>query len=204
MDVTGSTVNPYGVMILSKHPIKQLSWLIMPTGMFRKALIAEYLINNEQFLVTTVHLESLANAPLREEQLKYISKVLIPCAHSLFMGDFNIDSTQSYTGGEPTENNNIANYYPPSKFLDVWPTLHPDQIGYTFDSKHNEMLRPVPAERMRYDRIFLGSENTNGNKWKATHIEILGTVAIENQKEKIYPSDHFGLLADFSREPVSK
>jgi hypothetical protein len=97
-------------------------------------------------------------------------------------------------------------------FEDLWAKLHPDEIGWTFDSTVNKMIHQV--ETMRYDRAILRS---NGG-WKASDIRIIGKepfrvediskptkevppvkrVGYDNLEAypEIWISDHFGLLVD--------
>jgi len=173
--------------------------------MDRRALIAEFQINNEKVFIATVHLESLANARYRKVQLDLISMVLRLSPHSFLMGDFNFDSIRDFHGGPPKENKNIAKFFPPPKFMDVWPAIHPDKRGFTFDTKENKMLHKADMhndEQMRYDRIIMGSEPINTCKWKPTSIEIIGAEPIKGLTLDVilFPSDHFGLLAEFTYE----
>jgi len=73
-DSDGSTVQPYGVVLLSKHAFDKLYFVKLPTYMDRSLLVAEYTINSVKFGVATVHLESLGTAPIRKQQLEIISK----------------------------------------------------------------------------------------------------------------------------------
>lgn len=83
------------------------------------------------------------------------------------------------------------------------------QLGLTFDSVRNPVIRQ--HERMRYDRIMFKSPQTvtdppsgtaeggppdPGTIWKPVSIQLVGTEAIAGFPT-VFPSDHFGLLAEF-------
>lgn len=183
-DVTGKTVIPYGVLILSRIPIHKLTMVSLPTQMYRSALIAEFIINNEIIQVGTVHLESLDSRLYREDQLHIISKHLT-ASTNLLMGDFNFDSERNWDPKEtPLENDNIKKFYP--KHVDLWFVLNPnDPHAKTFDTEVNTMISGTTSERMRYDRQIMNSET-----WKPKSIEMLGTKAfMKNDSGKdVFPS----------------
>lgn len=188
-DVNGRTFNGYGVVILSRIPMADLTMWKLPTSMGRRALIATYTINEETVSIGTVHLESLDSAQLRAEQLEKISGILASSPHAGLMGDFNFDSDRNFRKGVmPLENDNIAAHYP--DYVDVWPTLRPEEKGYTFDSEVNRMIRQF--EQMRYDRVLWKSA---GGQWRPKRIELFGTAPMKGHIG-VWPSDHFGLVTD--------
>ena len=190
-DSGGNSVYPYGVLILSKIQVSNFIFYPMQSYMNRSFLVAQFKVNNEVIEVGTVHLESLSNHKLRIEQLKVISKVLTS-ETSIFMGDFNFCSYRNWVKDSlPLENDSLKDIVP--KYVDLWSessqqTDNKDNKGYTFDSEVNKML--THYEQMRYDRIMMKSHS-----WKCQKIELIGNVAI---KESLFPSDHFGLLAEIS------
>eukprot|EP01129_Flabellula_baltica_P007272 TRINITY_DN2810_c0_g1_i2.p1 TRINITY_DN2810_c0_g1~~TRINITY_DN2810_c0_g1_i2.p1 ORF type:complete len:113 (-),score=16.83 TRINITY_DN2810_c0_g1_i2:34-372(-) len=88
----------------------------------------------------------------------------------------------------PLENDVLQRVIP--EYIDIWPHLHPDEPGFTFDSLNNRMLQQY--EEMRYDRMMLKS-----NRWEPTLIELIGTEPIL-EDPIVYPSDHFGLYTELS------
>jgi tyrosyl-DNA phosphodiesterase 2 len=189
-DVTGGSVIPYGVLILSKIPVDKFTMTILPSNMARMCLTAHLTVNSETILVGTVHLESLANRDTRAQQLKLISEIMKDNSTNLIMGDFNFDSEKNYLKNDknPIENENLKNYC--SDYIDIWPFLRKEE-GKTFDTDLNDMLNTSQNEKMRYDRIILKSKS-----WIATSIEMLGTEGFEKDEQrnaKVFPSDHFGL-----------
>jgi tyrosyl-DNA phosphodiesterase 2 len=189
-DVSGGSVIPYGVLILSKIPVDKFTMTILPSNMARMCLTAHLTVNNETILVGTVHLESLSHRDTRAQQLKLISETMKDNSTNLLMGDFNFDSEKNYLKNDtnPIENENLKNYC--SDYIDIWPFLKEEE-GKTFDTDLNDMLNPSQNEKMRYDRIILKSKS-----WNATSIEMLGTEGFEKDDQrnaKVFPSDHFGL-----------
>lgn len=192
-DVSGQTLDGYGVIILSRIPIYNLSMWTLPTRMGRALLVAEYNLNGEKVSIGTVHLESLDSADLRRRQLELISPILGKVPHAALTGDFNFDSDRNFReDGLPLENRSLKDFF--EEYSDVWPTLRPNEKGYTYDSKANAVIKKY--EQMRYDRILWKSENS---KWVPTEIKLFGTEPLSSlTTQDLYPSDHFGLVADFN------
>lgn len=186
-DAKEHTITPYGVLLLSRHPICHLTLHKLPSFMSRTLLVAELLINKQRFKVATVHLESLDSAPFRKMQLEQIFPLLADADHSVLMGDFNFYATW------PNENKNIDPSY-----QDLWGTLRGNESGYTEDTEINPMLRwrrkKMAKKQVRFDRILLRSK-----QWHPHSIKRLGTQAISKSISITEPdtfiSDHFGLMA---------
>jgi endonuclease/exonuclease/phosphatase family metal-dependent hydrolase len=84
----------YGVMILSKWPCKFYQYNFSENSrMGRSLLVAETIINGEPFVVSTVHLESMASAPFRKAQMEISFPILKLFNNSMLMGDFNFNSS---------------------------------------------------------------------------------------------------------------
>lgn len=100
------------------------------------------------------------------------------------MGDFNLDL--------PLENENLKKTM--VGWIDVWESLHPEDEGKTFDTLGNPMLKTYGFERARYDRVMYKSK-----LWMGSFIEMIGKTAFGvEQDTPLLPSDHYGLLAEFS------
>lgn len=184
-DFQGNTVQPYGVLILSKIPLLKFSFHEMPTFMSRYFLCMHLLINNELLQIGTVHLESLNNQKLRKEQLKIINSVLTS-KHNIFCGDFNFCSYRNWDPNDMNLENFVLKEITP-EYEDIWEKTQ-SKKGYTFDSEVNKMLQH--DEQMRYDRIMVKSKD-----WIPKQIKIIGNEPLSNtfKGTPIYPSDHFGL-----------
>eukprot|EP01120_Amphizonella_sp_Union-15-10_P013052 TRINITY_DN5994_c0_g1_i1.p1 TRINITY_DN5994_c0_g1~~TRINITY_DN5994_c0_g1_i1.p1 ORF type:complete len:315 (-),score=37.21 TRINITY_DN5994_c0_g1_i1:39-983(-) len=199
----GETLGRYGVLIISRIPLTNLSVHTLPSHMGRTVLRSDYTLNGDLFSVATVHLESLDSAALREHQIKVIATILRPVLHAVLMGDFNFDAlTNIYNAehkGEPLENIVLEKYVP--DFVDVWSSLHPNEKGFTYDSSVNKMLQNPAHDKTRIDRVILKSNpcSSSSRRWKPTSIKLIGTSSFmfDSRKDRpVFPSDHFGLLTE--------
>lgn len=189
-DIDGSTLGEYGVVILSRLPLKSIMLTELPSFMDRYLLLVETTVNDLPFCVGTVHLESLkSSSEMRGLQLQTIFEVLENVENVVLMGDFN------FCASWHKENDRLdLSYY------DLWALLHPDQSGYTEDTSINRMRYLVKGKhkQVRFDRILLKSATEAGG-WKASTIELLGTEPITPEEPDVFPSDHFGLLGKISK-----
>jgi len=175
-DADGSTFGRYGVLLLSRIPIRRLVKLELPSDMGRCLLSAELASG---LTVATSHLESThLCAPARAAQLGIIQPYLAASsADVVFAGDMNFapDAEEENAALDPS-------------FVDVWPTLHGDDPGHTVDTDINFMRYVTNGKhsRKRIDRVFLRSSG-----FSARAATILGTTPIDAEQNFI--SDHFGL-----------
>lgn len=184
-DIKGDTFSAYGVILLSRFPVKTLYQFDLPSYMERKLILAELIVKGETFKVATVHLESMKeSADVRAEQLSAIFPLLDNANSAVLMGDFNFfPSTKK-------EDSNIDDNY-----SDLWNELRADEPGYTINSVVNTMLcKNLSIKVMsRIDRIIFRRANSG---WRAKKIDLLGISAISKQTPDVFPSDHFGLLCE--------
>jgi len=178
--------------------------------------------------IHTVHLESLNQADSREQQLKLCSdhfkeqqkqqlqqqasNVKTTTFTTILCGDFNFDSTTNYNpikDGDKLENDNLKKHL--SDFTDLWPHLHSDSPGYTFDTSTNcnisfKLGNHHREELMRYDRIMVKTQTLQQQQqvpigcksWQAKSIRLVGTEPLDQGEYKeLMPSDHYGLYAEF-------
>lgn len=183
-DTTGDTVEPHGVLFLSRLPIQRLWLHHLPSQKHRKLLVAEFRIGDQSVIVGNVHLESgETSAPIRAEQLKIVFPQLEDAEHAILLGDFNFDPSW-------TEENNRLD----PDYEDVWTRLRGNEPGYTEDTDINLMRleqKDDDVRKVRFDRILLRSST-----WQPTCIQMLGTEPISPQQKNVFPSDHFGLAAE--------
>jgi endonuclease/exonuclease/phosphatase family metal-dependent hydrolase len=165
-------------------PIGSLACCPLPSAKDRKLLVAEFQTGCGTLHVGTVHLESSPeNTTRRLQQLDRVLPGLCGAEHAVLMGDFNFDPRQR------SEQSRIERCYE-----DLWTGLRGDEPGYTVDSRRNAMrlLHKQLQKRVRFDRILLRSE---GDRWRALRIELLGTEPIAANRPEVYASDHFGVGA---------
>ena len=158
----------------------------LPTAMSRSLL----LVKVPGLTVGTVHLESLANPRMREEQLRQCAGILAPCSNAMLVGDFNFDSERNFKAPhEPLENDALSLL---QDFTDLWPTLRPGEPGKTFDSRLNPYIGEY--EQMRYDRVMVKLE-----AWTTEQIRLVGDEPL-NHLVKLTPMEEDWLL----RPPTPK
>lgn len=187
-DPTGISCAPYGVLMLVRKDLKPRFKLHpLPTEMDRKLLTAACRVDGRDLTVATVHLESLDCPETREQQLEIIARIIR--GDAILAGDFNFCSYRNYDSGLPLENDRLVRVLP--GFVDVWTALRGSEPGYTYDSEVNKMIRmPRPDPQMRYDRVLACGV-------RATRIELVGDKPID-RAGTLFPSDHFGLCAEFA------
>mmetsp|Transcript_30097 Transcript_30097/g.39628 ORF Transcript_30097/g.39628 Transcript_30097/m.39628 type:complete len:302 (+) Transcript_30097:139-1044(+) len=210
-DGSGSSVSPYGVLMMVKNNLKpEFAFHEMATNMYRQLLTAK--LGAQDVFVGTVHLESLNQHPYREAQLQLAKDVLDQCENSILCGDFNFCSYRNFVPKGKLENESLKEILP--EYTDIWPLLRPEEKGYTYDSENNVMIHRY--ERMRYDRIV--AKLSSG--LSVVSVELIGTDKIINEESKksedenavpksewddesyecpaeFHCSDHFGLFAEF-------
>lgn len=174
--VTGGRVGNYGMLILSRLPLEDVVYSRLPTAAARGLLTAGVEVNGTPLTVGCVHLDSgKASARLRQRQLAAIFEATAGERDVVLLGDFNMRDHED--GIDP-------------RYRDVWPSLRPDDPGYTEDTSINLMrLDSTQKERhVRFDRVLVKSD-----RWVPTDIELLGTAPISPTLPRVFPSDHFGI-----------
>jgi endonuclease/exonuclease/phosphatase family metal-dependent hydrolase len=176
-DVDGTTMDAYGVVLLSRIPLRRVRVVALPSEMGRRLVVGELATG---LVVATVHLESTAPCIAeRIAQLAIIQPYLAGLGNDVVLvGDMNFDAGDPETAAiDPS-------------FVDAWPALRDAEPGFTVDSEVNEMRFGVKgrASQKRIDRVFV-----RGATWRPQAIELLGTTAID--AAGTFVSDHFGLLA---------
>lgn len=183
-DASGSTLNPYGVLILSRLPFRSLQQYQFLSKGF---LLAEYLINNERVILPALHLTSDRSKECEKKRLLQLQDVFLRTKdfdHAILIGDFNF--------GDGPENEAVMW----GSHVDVWKHLKPDSPGFTFDPPVNSIAAITTKSGIsrRLDRIFVRSK-----KFKPQQVTLLGTESFSipsvDSQVKVFLSDHFGLSA---------
>ncbi|MED6144112.1 hypothetical protein PIB30_012470 [Stylosanthes scabra] len=200
---------PYFCMLLSKLPVKSFSSKpFSNTIMGRELCIAEVeVVGGKSLVVATSHLESPCPAPPKWDQMYSKERVqqanealslLKNYPNVIFGGDMNWDD--KLDGEYPLQN----------EWIDAWSELRPKEIGWTYDTKSNQMLSGNRTLQKRLDRFICRFQDL-----MITGIEMIGKDAIPgaiHTKEKkvrkeikqlvlpVLPSDHYGLLLTISNK----
>eukprot|EP00252_Welwitschia_mirabilis_P009251 TRINITY_DN2167_c0_g1_i1.p1 TRINITY_DN2167_c0_g1~~TRINITY_DN2167_c0_g1_i1.p1 ORF type:complete len:284 (+),score=53.63 TRINITY_DN2167_c0_g1_i1:915-1766(+) len=196
----------YFCVQLSRLPVKKYTHRgFSNTIMGRELCIADVDVGNGKKLsIATTHLESPCPAPPawnqyfskeRVTQAKESFTILKSLPNVIFGGDMNWDDARD--GAPPL----------PDGWFDAWLKIRPNEEGWTYDTKSNQMLNGNRALRKRLDRIFC-----HLNDFEIESIDMIGKDPIPGLfyvKEKkikqetkvldlpVLPSDHFGLLLKF-------
>lgn len=189
-DISGSSVTPHGVVLLSRLPMRDLALCHLPSRKDRKLLTATVDTGHGALSVGTLHLESSPeNALLRSAQLKRVLSQQSDGRDALLMGDFNFDRPVGAQQARIGQN-----------YIDLWSFLSNGRAaGHTVDSTRNRMrfLQKRKHKHMRFDRILLRSP---ASVWVPRCIRLIGTEPISGAMPDTYPSDHFGLVATIERQ----
>lgn len=173
----------YGMLLLSRVPVRSVRYLPLPTHLARGLLRADLSVGGRGLTVCSVHLESgRASAPLRARQLRKVFAALRWTRDAIVLGDFNMRDDENHLITSP--------------YQDVWPTLRPGEPGYTEDTSINLMRYDMKNKHrhVRFDRAILKS-----GRWRPTEIELLGQEPIRPDLPRVFPSDHFGVRCKLTR-----
>eukprot|EP01064_Diplonema_japonicum_P018315 TRINITY_DN2700_c0_g2_i2.p1 TRINITY_DN2700_c0_g2~~TRINITY_DN2700_c0_g2_i2.p1 ORF type:complete len:326 (+),score=54.30 TRINITY_DN2700_c0_g2_i2:29-1006(+) len=203
------------------------SWPFENTSMGRSLLEIVISVKGEKIRIGCVHLESLNNPGRRRDQLLLCTKILengFSGKGMILCGDFNFDSKRNFNPAATPLENDILRSIPSWK--DTWEACNPNERGLTFDTTTNLMLSGQEHMRYdRILATFLPSrvsllgntpiiEDTRSQLYPY-HIvydkELFDVFTntpkaeFENLRKDnedldrwpIFPSDHFGLLAEF-------
>ncbi|CAH9081573.1 unnamed protein product [Cuscuta epithymum] len=199
---------PYFCMQLTKLSVKNFS--CKPFGnsiMGRELCVAEIEVEKEmRLVVATSHLESPSPAPPKWDQMfseervaqaKESINLLDQHPNVIFCGDMNWDD--KLDGPFPLKDG----------WVDAWSELRSGEVGYTYDTKTNQMLSGNRSLQKRLDRFLCSLKDFRIHK-----IEMIGKDQISGLsycKEKktrnavkklmlpVLPSDHYGLLLEILR-----
>ena len=185
-EVTGGDLGNYGMLMLSRLPISNVTYTRLPTNLARGFLTAELDTGGQPLTVVALHLESGKSAArLRYRQLARVLRTLRRTENAVVLGDFNMRDSENDRIGAP--------------YRDLWPLLRPHDDGFTEDTTINLMrLDSKNKQRhVRFDRVLL-----KGGGWTPTDVELLGTDPISPTLPRVFPSDHFGVLCRLKAQPA--
>jgi tyrosyl-DNA phosphodiesterase 2 len=181
--VVGGRAGNYGLLMLSRLPVAQVTYARLPTRMSRGFLRADFIVGGRPLVVCCVHLDSgKRSVRLRGRQLRRVFRALRSADDAVVLGDFNMRDSED------------ARIVPP--YRDVWPMLRPTADGFTEDTAINVMRFDSKNKhrQVRFDRVL-----HKGGGWAPTGIDLLGTQPISSSHPRVFPSDHFGVLCRLDR-----
>ena len=173
---SGRTVEPYGVILLSRLPVLELA--VHELDPHKKIVAMVVALADRPLVIATVHLTSdhaKSGAEKREKQLAVLREALACDASAIALGDFN-DS------GDLPER--------ALELRDAWTEVHGDDAP-TYDPPNNPLAAIVSrsGRPLRLDRVLV-----RGAGVRAASIARLGTQPLD--ESGLLPSDHYGLAAD--------
>lgn len=182
----GRTLLAREFIILSRFPVVDHAIITLPSHQRRTAFCVTLEIDGVQTAVATTHLDSLLeDGPIRAQQLDAIFAHLAKFEEAVFLGDLN------FGDGEQPDSAHLSPDY-----RDAWLVLRSEEPGFTWNIEKSPWARreSFPGEpSRRLDRILMKS-----TRWTATSITIIGDNPITGKRKDILPSEHFGLIAEFS------
>ncbi|KAL5182392.1 Tyrosyl-DNA phosphodiesterase 2 [Glycine soja] len=198
---------PYFCMLLSKLPVKSFSNKPFSNSiMGRELCIAEVeAASGKPLVIATSHLESPCPAPPKWDQM-YSKERVVQANEAI-----NLLKKQPNVvfGGDMNWNDQQDGQYPlQDGWVDAWSQLRPNESGWTYDTKSNQMLTGNRTLQKRLDRFICQFTD-----FKITSVDMIGMEAIPGvsyNKEKkvrkeikqlvlpVLPSDHYGLLLTIS------
>jgi endonuclease/exonuclease/phosphatase family metal-dependent hydrolase len=165
------------LVIASTFDLQESQFIPFPSYMHRGMLFTRLIIAQHPFCIANVHLESLLDdVEIRKRQLDSLFNSLINCKNILLAGDFN------FADNAP-EHAKI-----PDDYQDSW-LINRSEIGVTYDLEYNPLAKSNALyleKSRRLDRIY----------YHSAVIKPLSVNIIGNQRPM--PSDHYGLMAEFS------
>lgn len=183
-DVTGETLRPHGVLLLSRYPVRDLELIALPSERDRKLLVARVETALGALTLGVTHLESgRGQTEKRHEQLEVIRRRLAGRGPALLMGDLNFDADR-----DPER------WLLAPEMIDCWRAVHPHEPGLTMDDDENAMRASLgkSSGSMRCDCVLLTAAQ---GAWQPERMWRLGLEPIPGSQGALYPSDHFGLAA---------
>lgn len=173
-------------IVLSRFPVVDHEIIVLPSHQRRTAFRVTLDIDGVQTAVATTHLDSLPeDGPIRARQLDAIFALLAKFEEAVFLGDLD------FGDGEHPESAHLS-----PEYRDPGLTLRSNERGFPWNTEKSPWARreSFPGEpSRRLDRILMKS-----TRWTPTSITIMGDKPVPGKRKDIFPSDHFGLIADFS------
>jgi endonuclease/exonuclease/phosphatase family metal-dependent hydrolase len=186
----------FGNAVVSRWPITAEEVVRLPAASkpdeHRLVLRADIDGPRGPFQVYCTHLNwRMDHSAVRQEQVRAVAELVARSRPRTYppvlCGDFNAEPTsaevQMLTGLREVPVDDVV-------FTDVWNSVHPGETGFTWDH-----VNPYAASQLEWNRridyVFAGWPKAGGAGHPVA-CELLGTEPVGG----VWPSDHFGLVAD--------
>ncbi len=185
----GNCVKPYGNLVMSRWAFNLVEHQF--SG-HKRVLVGNWQINDRQVHLANVHLTSERGDNAIQKRTQQLATVIgylqQQAGDRLIVGDFNIRGD---------EQNELIEY---GNFIDLWQNLHPDLDGYTFDPVTNSLatLMSLAGTPARFDRILWCPDSDS--HYQPLTIDLLGSKPFGTDRDRLYPSDHFGVCGVFKND----
>eukprot|EP01122_Echinamoeba_exundans_P017375 TRINITY_DN9140_c0_g1_i1.p1 TRINITY_DN9140_c0_g1~~TRINITY_DN9140_c0_g1_i1.p1 ORF type:complete len:250 (+),score=36.65 TRINITY_DN9140_c0_g1_i1:377-1126(+) len=178
----------------------------------KSMLLLKLVINDSVFSVVNLHLKAgltSRQAALRAAQIEQAIEIQRSCGFddALIGGDFNIPIGHDEFPHPDDKAEEIPAVLDEQGYLEIWPLLHPNDEGLTYDYVHNDLAGLVcdliikdkrrPIRGNRFDRFYTHRSN---KMWRCNAIKLVATEPIGVDPERnisIFTSDHYAVQADF-------
>jgi len=184
--------DPSGLMILSHFPVITWKSIKMKTkspaeDYGRYGLFAKLRVGKKELTVWNTHLSwMLDEGGIREQQIGELLTFMQREAsgrETVAMGDFNA----------PSGTTEIKKMTQEGSFTDAFASLHPNDPGLTWDNQNpyaGSSSHPLPDRRIDYIFIHQSSRLLK-------HLEAVDILFTQPDRNSIFASDHYGVLATF-------
>ena len=179
-EARGYSKGKEGIAILSKIPVLEVKSVALPK-LWRVAQMAKVMVNGQEigFVNTHLHHEPLHSEEVRYPQAEYVMNWALSQAYPcIIVGDFN---AQPYSSTIEMMKDNYSSAFESLHGKEpefTWPT---PLVGGTVSADETEMI----------DYVFF-----NPTFFNVVNCKLIGN-APPPEDTTLYPSDHFGVFAEF-------
>lgn len=186
----------FGNAVASRHEILGWEAVQLPdcgSGEYRGAVVAEIGVPHGPLLFTTTHLNwKFHHGFVREQQVLALAATIDEWRRDIYLppvlvGDFNADPDAAeirfLCGLQSLEGRSCY-------FEDAWRVAGDGGAGYSWDNL-NPFAALVSEPNRRLDYVFVGLPHENG---RGRIVDC--RLALRDARNGIYPTDHFGVLAE--------
>lgn len=193
----------FGNAVASRWPITDREELALPDagdGETRAALCVRIASPVGELCFTTTHLHwKFRHGAVRERQVQAVCDLVLRRRPRggfppILVGDFNAEPDSAeiryVTGLQSLEGRSVA-------LLDAWRVAGGDD-GITWCNRNRYAAQALEPDR-RIDYVFSGFPQRGSGIGRIEHCRVV----CDDEKDGVWPSDHFGVYAELRTEPIS-